>query len=362
MNYMILFRLFFVIALAVSLGNLIELFSFPGSHFFGGVIIGIAVALSTYSKKVKLPKLAFDASLAVTGAVLGAYVTHEAINTVVANLVPIIAISLGTLAISIGAGLLLARLTDISLPTSLLGMLAGGSAMNVVTSDKIEADVRMVTLMHLMRLLLVLIATPILVHFYLAPQSTYHIINTVSTEVQGPFVYSLLTTIVVALVGWFIAVKLPYSGSLILTPLFVAVAFSLYGPGFLPPEGFREIAAILIGLQVGMQFDREILQHAKRYMPIIIVFMMVIIAGCGAFAFFLIKYTPFDRLTSYLATTPGGRTAVVALAFTSGANTTVVLAIQTLRLLVMTLFAPPVISYLVSRKITVSADPEEIVD
>ena len=53
-------------------------------------------------------------------------------------------------------------MTDISLPTSLLRMLAGGSAMNVVTSDKIQADIRMVTLMHLMRLLLVLIATPIL--------------------------------------------------------------------------------------------------------------------------------------------------------------------------------------------------------
>ena len=67
-------------------------------------------------------------------------------------------------------------------------------------------------------------------------------------------------------------------------------------------------------------------------------------------------------MTSYLATTPGGRTAVVAPAFTAGANTTVVLAIQTLRLLVMTLLAPPAISYLVKRRIRVSGNPEEIVD
>ena len=38
-------------------------------------------------------------------------------------------------------------------------------------------------------------------------------------------------------------------------------------------------------------------------------------------------YNPFNALTAYLSTTLGGRTAVVSLAFTIGADTTAVLAI-----------------------------------
>jgi uncharacterized membrane protein AbrB (regulator of aidB expression) len=43
---------------------------------------------------------------------------------------------------------------------------------------------------------------------------------------------------------------------------------------------------------------------------------------------------------AYLATTPGGLYAVLAVAFGAGANTTFILAVQVLRLLVAVLLAP----------------------
>ncbi len=84
-------------------------------------------------------------------------------------------------------GILLSKITDISLQTSLLGMLAGGSAMNVITSDRIKADVRMVTLMHLIRLLLVLIATPLLIHFFLAPSTHFSLLSGGRSNDGGSF-------------------------------------------------------------------------------------------------------------------------------------------------------------------------------
>lgn len=47
-----------------------------------------------------------------------------------------------------------------------------------------------------------------------------------------------------------------------------------------------------------------------------------------------------STLTAYLATTPGGLYAVLAVAVGSGADTTFVLAVQVLRLFVMLLAAP----------------------
>jgi uncharacterized membrane protein AbrB (regulator of aidB expression) len=50
--------------------------------------------------------------------------------------------------------------------------------------------------------------------------------------------------------------------------------------------------------------------------------------------------TPVDGLTAYLATTPGGLFAVLATAADSGSDTTYVMAVQLVRLLVILAFTP----------------------
>ena len=51
-------------------------------------------------------------------------------------------------------------------------------------------------------------------------------------------------------------------------------------------------------------------------------------------------------LDAYLATTPGGLFAVLAVAFGADANTTFILAVQGLRMLVMVLLAPVAVRWL----------------
>jgi uncharacterized protein len=61
---------------------------------------------------------------------------------------------------------------------------------------------------------------------------------------------------------------------------------------------------------------------------------------------------------AYLATMPGGLFAVLAVAFGAGANTTFILAVQGLRLLVMVLLAPLVVRRLSGRRRTpIAASP-----
>ncbi len=53
--------------IALALGTGVEYVSLPGSHFFGGVIVGIIVALYGLVKRETFPRLVFDVSLAITG-------------------------------------------------------------------------------------------------------------------------------------------------------------------------------------------------------------------------------------------------------------------------------------------------------
>ena len=89
----------------VVVGTVAEQFGLPGSHFFGGVIVGLSIAIFKLSKG-NIPKVAFEGALAVTGVVLGTYLTPASLSSVAIHIIPILLISLGTLILSLGMGLL----------------------------------------------------------------------------------------------------------------------------------------------------------------------------------------------------------------------------------------------------------------
>ena len=68
--------------------------------------------------------------------------------------------------------------------------------------------------------------------------------------------------------------------------------------------------------------------------------IVALMLACFGLAVLLAATSPATLLDAYLATTPGGLFAVVAAAFGTGADTTFIVAVQTIRLLVMVLLAP----------------------
>jgi uncharacterized membrane protein AbrB (regulator of aidB expression) len=67
---------------------------------------------------------------------------------------------------------------------------------------------------------------------------------------------------------------------------------------------------------------------------------LVIILGCAGMGLFLASATGQSPLAGYLATSPGGLFAVLAIAAETGTSATFVLAVQVLRIFVMLLVAP----------------------
>ena len=71
-----------------------------------------------------------------------------------------------------------------------------------------------------------------------------------------------------------------------------------------------------------------------------------LLAASFGLAALLAATTSATLLDAYLATTPGGLYAVLALAFGAGANTTFVVAVQTLRVIAMVLLAPLAVRFM----------------
>src|SRR5206468_8271865 len=75
--------------------------------------------------------------------------------------IPVIAVSLATRAVTIAAGLVLARIADLDRPTASLGMIAGGASGIVAMSDELGADDRLVAFMQYLRVLVIVALTPL---------------------------------------------------------------------------------------------------------------------------------------------------------------------------------------------------------
>jgi uncharacterized protein len=114
------------------------------------------------------------------------------------------------------------------------------------------------------------------------------------------------------------------------------------------PPLLREIGFALIGLRIGLGFERDTLRQMARLLGPVAVSIAALLLVCFLLAWLLKLTANVSLLDAYLATTPGGIYAVLPIAYGSGANTTFVLAVQGLRLLLMMLAAPVIVRWLVS--------------
>jgi membrane AbrB-like protein len=129
----------------------------------------------------------------------------------------------------------------------------------------------------------------------------------------------------------------------------VAAVLTLAIGDFQVPALVREPGFAAIGLQVGLRFTPGLLREAGRLLLPTLLCIAGLLVACFGLALILAATTDASLLDAYLATTPGGLYAVLAAAFGSGADTTFVIAVQTLRLFVMILLAPVVVRRLVLR-------------
>ena len=107
--------------------------------------------------------------------------------------------------------------------------------------------------------------------------------------------------------------------------------------------------AIAIGLQVGLRFTMATVRQVGRLIVPVLAALVGLLVACFGLAVVLAATTSVSLLDAYLATTPGGLYAVLAVAVGADANTTFIVAVQGLRLLVMVLLAPAAVRLLVGR-------------
>jgi membrane AbrB-like protein len=333
-----------VVAGAVVAAVVFGLVGLPSPALFGGLLAGLVRALAVPTR-IAVPSRATTAAQAVIGVAMGALIDLDTLRAVAANWLPVMLVTLGTLALSLGAGLMLRLQRGISPVTGAFSMIAGGASGIIVMARELGADERMVAVLQYLRVLLIVVLMPLVATgvYGAAPGS-----GGVAGSDGPAWPVGLALTVACGLAGVVVGrlVRLPVAA--LLGPMVAAAAVEMTGltRGVEVPGLLQNAAFLVIGLQVGISFTRESLATIGRALPLALAVIGALILASAGLGAVLAAATGASALDGYLATTPGGLYAVLATATGSGADATFVLAVQVLRLFVMLLSAPLVARWL----------------
>jgi membrane AbrB-like protein len=327
-------------AVTVAASWLADRAGLPSPPLFAALLVGLAIALAL-PDRLAVGRAPFVAAQAVTGVLLGTYLRSSSLSALGHDWLPVAIVSLATLALCLAAGAALARLTELDPPTAALGSVAGGASGIVTMAEDLGADDRLVAFMQYARVLVVVLLTPLLAAVAFPGHHAAAHAGAAQVAYLGT-VRGWLLTPLVAIAGGVAGRQVRLPASVLLGPMLLSGVLTLAWPGLgvaVPPL-LRDIAFALIGLQVGLKFTMETVRLAGRLLVPVLVSIVVLLAGSFGLGVLLHLTTSVSLLDGYLATTPGGLYAVLAIAVGAGSNTTFVVAVQGLRLLVMVLLAP----------------------
>jgi uncharacterized protein len=316
----------------------------PAGLLLGPMIAGIVFGVNDLPLSV--PRRPYLGAQAIIGAMVSASITPAIVTTIGHDALLFCVVTVATLLSAVALGWLLSRSGLIPGPTAVYGISPGAASAMVLLGEAEGADARLVAFMQYSRVLLVALAAALVARFWAGGAGT---------QVPGAHWLAavhwghLAAVLLLAAVGQQAARVLRLQAWALLGPMLLLSA--LHAGGWLDielPRWLLAAAYALLGWHIGLGFRRDALRYAGRALPLVIGATLCLMGVCGLLAWCLIRLGHIDALTAYLATSPGGLDSVAIIAAsTPRVDLPFVLALQSVRLVVIIGFAPLITRFVV---------------
>ncbi|WP_405160926.1 AbrB family transcriptional regulator [Nocardia sp. NBC_01499] len=327
---------------------------FPAPQMILAILVGGALALAG-KLPAPMPRQLSCGVQSMLGVLMGSYLEVSLLSSIGLALIPVLAVTVATLLISLLVAVVFARFAHVELPTATLGLLAGGSAAVVAVADDMDADPRQVAFMQYLRVALVAVSAPALgalLNNSGDSLSTQHAtLGGAVTNPDLPFwmivgrgdqVAGLSIAVMLCVVGTKLGKRLSLPSPALIGPMLASAVLTALGVshGYAPTNLFKDLLFVLIGFEVGTRFTRNVVREMARMIPGMTVTIVALSAIVAGLAFAVATFVDLELSDIYLATTPGGINAVLATAESMDANLPLITCVQSMRLLLMVLMLP----------------------
>lgn len=346
-----------LVALTAGVTAVMASLAVPSPALFAGLLVATVLAVCGLAP-ASVPRAATTAGQAVIGVVIGVLAQPSTLASIAADWLPILLVSVATLAASMAAGLLMGLHRGVSPLTGMLALTAGGASGLVAIARDLGGDERVVAVVQYLRVGIVTATMPVVAAIGFGATAVAGTAPTTSGPGRLADLAFLVGCMVVG-IGLAKVARIPAGG--LLGPMVVAIALNLTGlaGGATPPAVLVEVAYAVIGWQAGVRFTRASLRTVVSVLPLAAGLIVAIIGVCAGLGLLLSWLTGATPLEGYLATTPGGVYAVLATAISTGGDVTFVVAVQVLRVVLMLLVAPAIAKLVRSSHGKPDGDPEQ---
>jgi len=335
-----------LIVASVAAAVALELAALPAALLLGAMLAGILIGVN--GGRIRAPRLPVIAAQTLVGCLVASAITGEMVNTFLKDWPLFIAVVAAVIATSAALGWMITWMKVLPGTTAVWGIAPGGASAMMLMSADFGADARLVAFMQYLRVVMVAGAASLVARVWMgdAGAATHAIVW------FPPFAWTgLAATLALAGLGVVVGVGFRVPGGTLLVPMIVGA--TLKGLGLIAitlPPWLLAAAYTLLGWSIGLGFTRDILAHAYRALPQVVLATLILMGVCAFLAFVLVQAAGIDPLTAYLATSPGGLDSVAVIAASSSnIDTSFVMALQGARLVIVLLAGPPLVRFIAQR-------------
>lgn len=334
-----------LLAGSIVLAALFGMARLPAALLLGPMVAGIIVGSN--GSKISTPRLPVFASQTIIGCLVAHAITGDIVLTLLEGWPLFLSVVIAILATSSALGWLLARSGVLPGTTAVWGMAPGGASVMMLMAGAFGADARLVAFMQYLRVVLVAAIASIVARLWVGTSGT-----AVPDMPWFPVMdwRGFVATLLIAGLGGGLGIRLRVPAGALLVPM-VAGAL-LEGTGLVRltlPPWLLAMSYAFLGWSIGLGFTREILVRASRALPLVLLAILVMIGTSGALALVLVRVAGIDPLTAYLATSPGGLDSVAIIGASSKVDLSFVMALQTVRLVIVLAAGPALARFIAQR-------------
>lgn len=318
----------------------------PAAWMVGPMVAAILFGLAT-GRRPRVRRPLFAASQAVVGVIVASMFRASDLPVIIHHLPAVVLVAAGSLVVSLVIGWAIGRFAHVDRMTAVLGAMPGGASGMVAMSVSLQADPKLVAVMQYVRVISVVLTASAMTR-WLAGSGAAHI--QMPASAQGGYVLHSLETLAVGLAGAWLGLTARLPAGQLLGAILAGTVANLTGWVPLTIPGWVSAAAYaVLGVYVGLMFDRASLKHAGLLLPYIFASTVALILLCAGIGWGMARWTGETLLTGILATSPGGLDSVSLMAIGGGANLALVVSLQTVRMFTIVFFGPPIVRWLARR-------------
>ncbi|MFT7057567.1 MAG: membrane AbrB-like protein [Pseudorhodobacter sp.] len=229
------------------------------------------------------------------------------------------------------------RVWKFDFATSYYATMPGGLQDMLAFGEEAGANVRSLSLIHATRVLVIVVAVPILLHSIWGADLS----NPPGAPASTIAPSQMLIMVFCALAGWRIAKMVGMFGASILGPLILAAIAALLGIlQHRPPAEAIWMAQFFIGMGVGVKYVGITMAEVRRDMVAGVGFCGILIVLTLVFVEVIYNLGLAPGMEVLLAFAPGGQAELTVLALIVGADMAFVIAHHVLRIFIVILGAP----------------------